>query len=123
MVLKTDVQGSLGAIRHSIERLTNDEVRINILREGAGAINESDVMLASASGAIVLGFNVWVLLMFAYSSVAAGLVGGVYWLTREEGVWILPLVVCAILALGWLAGAGFAAARRMRHREGRGPVS
>ena len=57
VVLKTDVQGSLGAIRHSLERLNSDEVRINILREGAGDINESDVNLASASDAVVIGFN------------------------------------------------------------------
>jgi translation initiation factor IF-2 len=57
VVLKTDVQGSLGAIRHSLERLNTNEVRINILREGAGDINESDVNLASASDAVVIGFN------------------------------------------------------------------
>ncbi|CAN5597709.1 MAG: translation initiation factor IF-2 [Chloroflexi bacterium] len=57
VVLKTDVQGSLGAIRHSVERLNTDEVRINILREGAGDINESDINLASASDAVVIGFN------------------------------------------------------------------
>jgi translation initiation factor IF-2 len=57
VVLKTDVQGSLGAIRHALERLNTDEVRINILREGAGGINESDVNLASASDAVVVGFN------------------------------------------------------------------
>ena len=57
VVLKTDVQGSLGAIRHSLERLNSNEVRINILREGAGDINESDVNLASASDAVVIGFN------------------------------------------------------------------
>jgi translation initiation factor IF-2 len=57
VVLKTDVQGSLGAIRHALERLNTTEVRINILREGAGDINESDVNLASASDAIVVGFN------------------------------------------------------------------
>jgi translation initiation factor IF-2 len=57
VVLKTDVQGSLGAIRHALERLNNNEVRINILREGAGDINESDVLLASASEAVVIGFN------------------------------------------------------------------
>ncbi|HEX7068856.1 MAG TPA: translation initiation factor IF-2 [Candidatus Limnocylindria bacterium] len=57
VVLKTDVQGSLGAIRHSLERLNTDEVRINILREGAGDINESDINLASASNAVVVGFN------------------------------------------------------------------
>jgi translation initiation factor IF-2 len=57
VVLKTDVQGSMGAIRHSLERLNSDEVRINILREGAGDINESDINLASASDAVVIGFN------------------------------------------------------------------
>ena len=57
VVLKTDVQGSLGAIRHSLERLNTGEVRINILREGAGDINESDINLASASDAVVIGFN------------------------------------------------------------------
>ncbi|HEX5579254.1 MAG TPA: EF-Tu/IF-2/RF-3 family GTPase, partial [Candidatus Limnocylindria bacterium] len=57
VVLKTDVQGSLGAIRHAMERLNTTEVRINILREGAGDINESDVLLASASDAVVIGFN------------------------------------------------------------------
>ena len=50
VVLKTDVQGSLGAIRHALERLNTTEVRINILREGAGEINESDVNLASRVG-------------------------------------------------------------------------
>ena len=57
VVLKTDVQGSLGAIRHSLERLNTTEVHINILREGAGDINESDINLASASEAVVIGFN------------------------------------------------------------------
>jgi translation initiation factor IF-2 len=57
VVLKTDVQGSLGAIRHALEGLNLSEVRINILREGAGDINESDVLLASASDAVVIGFN------------------------------------------------------------------
>jgi len=57
VVLKTDVQGSMGAIRHSLERLNTNEVRVSILREGAGAINESDINLASASDAVVIGFN------------------------------------------------------------------
>jgi translation initiation factor IF-2 len=57
VVLKTDVQGSLGAIRHALERLNNLEARVNIIREGAGDINESDVLLASASDAVVIGFN------------------------------------------------------------------
>jgi translation initiation factor IF-2 len=57
VVLKTDVQGSLGAIRHAVERLNTPEVRISILREGAGEISESDITLASASNAVVIGFN------------------------------------------------------------------
>jgi translation initiation factor IF-2 len=57
VVLKTDVQGSLGAIRHALERLNTTEVRINVIREGAGDINESDILLASASDAIVVGFS------------------------------------------------------------------
>ncbi|HET6381596.1 MAG TPA: translation initiation factor IF-2 [candidate division Zixibacteria bacterium] len=57
VVLKTDVQGSLGAIRGALERLNTPEARISILREGAGDINESDVLLASASDAVVIGFN------------------------------------------------------------------
>jgi translation initiation factor IF-2 len=57
VVLKTDVQGSLGAIRHALERLNTAEVRINVVSEGAGDINESDVQLASASEAVVIGFN------------------------------------------------------------------
>ena len=56
-MLKTDVQGSLGAIRHALERLSTTEIRINILSEGAGDINESDVLLAAASQAVVIGFN------------------------------------------------------------------
>ncbi|MFN2483393.1 MAG: translation initiation factor IF-2 [Candidatus Limnocylindria bacterium] len=57
IVLKTDVQGSLGAIRHALEALNTGDVRVNIIREGAGDINESDVLLASASEAVVIGFN------------------------------------------------------------------
>ncbi|HEV8573299.1 MAG TPA: translation initiation factor IF-2, partial [Dehalococcoidia bacterium] len=58
VVLKADVQGSVEAIRGSLERLSEAEVRLNIIHTGTGAISESDVMLASASRAIVVGFNV-----------------------------------------------------------------
>lgn len=58
IVLKADVVGSVEAMRQSLERLSNEEVRINILHGGAGAINESDLRLAEASGAVVIGFNV-----------------------------------------------------------------
>ena len=55
---KADVQGSVEAVRQSLEKLSNDEVRVNVIHGGVGAINESDVMLAEASNAIIVGFNV-----------------------------------------------------------------
>lgn len=58
IVLKADVQGSVEAIRQSLERLTNEEVRVKVIHGGVGAISEGDVMLASASNAIIVGFNV-----------------------------------------------------------------
>ena len=58
IVIKADVQGSVEAVRQSLEKLSNDEVRIKIIHGGVGAITEYDVMLASASGAIIIGFNV-----------------------------------------------------------------
>ncbi|NPB10007.1 MAG: translation initiation factor IF-2, partial [Thermodesulfobacteria bacterium] len=58
VVLKADVQGTLEALMDSLRKLSTDEVRVNIIRSGIGAISESDIMLASASDAIVIGFNV-----------------------------------------------------------------
>ena len=58
IILKADVQGSLGAIRHALEQVQTDEVRINILREGTGDISETDIQLAKASNAVVIGFSV-----------------------------------------------------------------
>jgi translation initiation factor IF-2 len=58
IVVKADVQGSIEALRQSLASLKNDEVRVNIVHWGVGAINESDVMLASASNALIIGFNV-----------------------------------------------------------------
>jgi translation initiation factor IF-2 len=58
LVVKTDVQGSAEAIAESLNKLSTDEVRVQIVHAGAGAITESDVMLAAASSAIVIGFNV-----------------------------------------------------------------
>ncbi|MGL6174220.1 MAG: translation initiation factor IF-2 [Cellulosilyticaceae bacterium] len=58
VVVKADVQGSVQAVRQSIEKLSNEEVRVRTIHGGVGAITESDVMLASASGAIIIGFNV-----------------------------------------------------------------
>jgi len=57
IILKADVSGSLGAIRHALEQLPTDEVKLNILHEGAGEISDNDILLASASNAIVVGFN------------------------------------------------------------------
>ncbi|MDO4355023.1 MAG: translation initiation factor IF-2 [Clostridia bacterium] len=58
LIIKADVQGSVQAVKQSLERLTNEEVRVRTIHGAAGAITESDVMLASASKAIVIGFNV-----------------------------------------------------------------
>jgi translation initiation factor IF-2 len=57
IVLKADVSGSLGAITHALGQLPTDEVKLNVLYEGAGEITDNDILLASASNAIVVGFN------------------------------------------------------------------
>ena len=58
IIVKADVQGSVEAVTQSLEKLSNDEVRVNVIHGAVGAINESDVMLAEASNAIIVGFNV-----------------------------------------------------------------
>lgn len=58
IIIKADVQGSVEAVRASLLKLTNEEVRVNVIHGAVGAINESDVMLATASNAIIVGFNV-----------------------------------------------------------------
>ena len=58
IIVKADVQGSAEAVKSSLEKLSNDEVRVRVIHSGVGAINESDVMLASTSKAIIVGFNV-----------------------------------------------------------------
>ena len=58
IIVKADVQGSAEAVKSSLEKITNDEVRVKVIHSGVGAINESDVMLAATSGAIIVGFNV-----------------------------------------------------------------
>lgn len=58
VIIKADVQGSAEAVRSSLEKIDVETVKINVIRNTAGAISESDLMLASASGAIVIGFNV-----------------------------------------------------------------
>jgi len=57
IILKADVSGSLGAIEHALDQIANDEVRINLLHAGTGDITDNDILLASASNAIVVGFN------------------------------------------------------------------
>jgi translation initiation factor IF-2 len=57
IILKTDVQGSIDPIRHSLERLSNDEVQVKVIHSGSGTITESDVNLAVASKGIIVGFN------------------------------------------------------------------
>ncbi len=58
IIVKADVQGSVEAVKQSLEKLSNDEVRVRVIHGGVGAVNDSDVMLASASNAIIVGFNV-----------------------------------------------------------------
>ena len=58
IIIKADVQGSVEAVRQSLEKLSNEEVRIRTIHGGVGTITESDIQLASASGAIIIGFNV-----------------------------------------------------------------
>ena len=58
LIVKADVQGSAEAIKSSLEKLSNEEVRVRVIHAGVGAINESDILLASTAGAIIVGFNV-----------------------------------------------------------------
>ncbi len=58
IIVKADVQGSVEAVRQSLERIANEEVKVNVIHGAVGAVNESDVMLATASNAIIVGFNV-----------------------------------------------------------------
>ena len=58
IIVKADVQGSVEAVRDSLEKLSNEEVKVSVIHGGVGAVNESDIMLAQTSGAIVVGFNV-----------------------------------------------------------------
>jgi translation initiation factor IF-2 len=72
LIIKADVQGSVEALTESLERLSTDEVKLKVIHASVGAINESDVMLASASNAIVLGFNVKAEPKAAAQALAAG---------------------------------------------------
>lgn len=58
IIVKADVQGSAEAVKASLEKLSNDEVRVRVIHSGVGAVNESDIMLAATSGAVIVGFNV-----------------------------------------------------------------
>jgi translation initiation factor IF-2 len=58
LIIKADVQGSMEALKESLVKLSNDEVKVNIVHSGVGAINESDIMLADTSKAIIIGFNI-----------------------------------------------------------------
>ena len=58
IVVKADVQGSAEAVKQSLEKISNDEVRVRVIHAGVGAITKSDVSLADASNAIIIGFNV-----------------------------------------------------------------
>ena len=58
IIVKADVQGSAEAVKASLEKLSNNEVRVRVIHNGVGGINSSDIMLAEASNAIVVGFNV-----------------------------------------------------------------
>ena len=58
IIIKTDVRGTVDAVKNSLEKLSNEEVKVNIIHGAVGGINESDVMLAAASNAIIIGFNV-----------------------------------------------------------------
>ncbi len=58
IIVKADVQGSVEAVKQSLEKLTNDEVRVKVIHGAVGAVSENDIMLAEASGAIIVGFNV-----------------------------------------------------------------
>lgn len=58
IIVKGDVQGSVEAVKQSLEKITNEEVKVRVIHGGVGAVSESDVMLAMASGAIIVGFNV-----------------------------------------------------------------
>ncbi|NLP25879.1 MAG: translation initiation factor IF-2, partial [Clostridiales bacterium] len=58
IIVKADVQGSVEAVKQSLEKISNEEVRVKVIHGGVGAVSESDVMLANASNAIIVGFNV-----------------------------------------------------------------
>jgi translation initiation factor IF-2 len=58
LIVKADGQGSVEALRHSLSRITNEEVKVNIIHSGVGPVSESDILLANASNAVIIGFNI-----------------------------------------------------------------
>ena len=72
LIIKADVQGSVEALRQSLEKLSNDEVRVNVIHGGFGAVTESDVTLADVSNAVIIGFNVRPMLNVAEAAKRAG---------------------------------------------------
>lgn len=72
LIIKADVQGSVEALRQSLEKLSNDEVRVNVIHGGVGAVTESDVTLADVSNAVIIGFNVRPMLNVAEAAKRAG---------------------------------------------------
>jgi translation initiation factor IF-2 len=72
LIIKADVQGSVEALRQSLEKLSNDEVRVNVIHGGVGAVTESDVTLADVSNAVIIGFNVRPMLNVAEAARRAG---------------------------------------------------
>ena len=58
LIVKADVQGSAEAVKASLEKISNEEVRVRVIHAAVGAVNESDILLASTAGAIIVGFNV-----------------------------------------------------------------
>ena len=58
LIVKADVQGSAEAVKASLEKISNEEVRVKVIHAAVGAVNESDILLASTAGAIIVGFNV-----------------------------------------------------------------
>jgi translation initiation factor IF-2 len=101
IILKADVSGSLGAITHALDQLNQDEIRINVLHEGAGDITDNDVMLASASDAIIVGFNTKITETARRAADAEGvdvrLYDIIYKLTDDVGAALLGLLEPEIL--------------------------
>ena len=93
LIVKADVQGSAEAVKASLEKLSNEEVRVKVIHAGVGAINESDILLASTSNAIVIGFIGHAEVRQTYKVSTVGTVAGCYVkdgkITRDAQVRVL----------------------------------